>query len=198
MRKAKKSQIKICFIVAFLLLITFGCSSNNDIPTKLQPTEIQKQHSPNIPPDTLISLERTGCYGTCSAYTLVILTDGTVIFGSSMYYVRNGKESVQKSLRPIKSEISKEQLQQIIDEFERANFFSLKDSYRDVSDGCPTWGTDAPSVFVSIQINGRKKSIEHNLGCRYSGKDFPRVFPKELYELENKIDEIVNTEQWLK
>jgi hypothetical protein len=47
------------------------------------------------------------------------------------------------------------------------------------------------TLFTSIRINGRSKTIKHNHGCRG-----PKV-PKELTELEDKIDEIVNTAQWL-
>ena len=53
---------------------------------------------------------------------------------------------------------------------------------------CPT---DHPSAFTSIRINGKSKTINHYLGCLE-----PKV-PKGLTELENKIDEIVNTAQWL-
>ena len=49
--------------------------------------------------------------------------------------------------------------------------------------------TDAPSVITSIIIDGKTKSIEH-----YHG-DFSA--PEALTQLEDKIDEIVNSNQWI-
>jgi hypothetical protein len=159
--------------------------------------------------NTVISLERTRCYGTCPAYTLVVLADGTVIFHSPTYFVDEGKMNVQKSLRPIVSKISIAQVNQIVEEFEKANYFALLDKYVDKKEGgCPMEASDSSTVFTSIQIGEKKKSIQHYLGCTYGWKEIPRKgfpvkelpgpYPKELFDLENKIDEIVNIEQWLK
>lgn len=150
---------------------------------------------PTISSDTFIALERTGCYGTCPIYTLAISADGTIIFSGSYTTKVNGVMQWKRS-GVIKSSISPEQLHQLLMEFEKVNYFSLQNSYRDVRDGCPTNATDSPSVYTSIQINGQKKSVEHYLGCLYSTRDFA-VYPKELVALENRIDEIVNTKQWM-
>jgi hypothetical protein len=72
-------------------------------------------------------------------------------------------------------------------EFDRVRFFSLETSYWKDLRRCVT---DSPSAFTSIRINGKSKRIKHYLGCRE-----PKF--KEITELENKIDEIVNTAQWL-
>jgi hypothetical protein len=150
---------------------------------------------PTIPSDTFITLERTGCYGTCPSYTLAISADGTIIFSGSYYSTVNGGKQWKRS-GVIRSYITPEQLHQLLTEFEKANYFSLQNSYRDVRDGCPTYATDSPSAYTSIQINGQKKAIEHYLGCLSSSRDFAG-YPKELVDLENRIDEIVNTKQWM-
>ena len=50
--------------------------------------------------------------------------------------------------------------------------------------------TDMPSAFTSLTVDGKTKTVRH-----YHG-DFSA--PKELTELEDKIDEIVNSNQWIK
>jgi len=131
----------------------------------------------DIPHDLMITLERTECLGFCPVYKLMITADGAVVF--------EGRQFVKQEGMTIKSVITQERLKQLMAEFDRVKFFSLEDSYTYDRNVC--W-TDHPSAFTSIRINGKSKTIKHDHGCQG---------PKELTELENKIDEIVNTAQWL-
>ena len=126
-------------------------------------------------PDVVITLERTACKGTCPVYTLTINGTGFVIY--------EGKEFV-KTTGKVESNIGKEKVQQLVSEFEIINYFSLKDSYMEVTI------TDFPNVNTSINLNGRTKIIKHYRGDLNA--------PKPLTELEDKIDEIVNSAQWIK
>ncbi len=123
----------------------------------------------------IITLERTACYGFCPIYSLTIRGNGSVI-----YEGENFVETVGKA----ETVISKEKVEQLISEFEKSDYDSFKDSYTERTI------TDAPSVITSITKDGKTKTIEH-----YHG-DFNA--PEELTELEDKIDEIVNSEQWIK
>jgi uncharacterized protein DUF6438 len=134
----------------------------------------------DIPQDLKITLERTECFGYCPVYKLTITADGAVVF--------EGRRFVKQEGATIKSAISRERLKQLMAEFDRVKFFSLEDDYSETRLSCPT---DQPSAFTSIRVNGKSKTINHYLGCLE-----PKV-PKGLTELENKIDEIVNTAQWL-
>ncbi|MFC2069256.1 DUF6438 domain-containing protein [Chloroflexota bacterium] len=122
-----------------------------------------------------ITLERTACFGTCPVYMLTINGDGMIIY--------EGKDFV-KTKGSAKSNISQEKVEQLISEFEEVDYFSLNDKYTERTI------TDAPSVITSITTNGKTKAIEH-----YHG-DFSA--PEKLNELEDRIDEIVNSEQWIK
>jgi hypothetical protein len=137
----------------------------------------------DIPQDLMITLERTVCFGACPDYKLTITADGAVVF--------EGRQFVKQEGATIKSAISQERLKQLMAEFDKVRFFSLEDNYSDNRRVCDELWTDNPSAFTSIRINGKSKTIDHYHGCRG-----PKV-PKELTELENKIDEIVNTAQWL-
>jgi hypothetical protein len=136
-----------------------------------------------VPRDTVITLERTECYGFCPSYILTITADGSVIF--------EGRRHVKK-LGAAKSTISRERLLALIGEFEKINYFELRDRYEDNSDGCKEWRIDHPSAITSITVNGKSKSVRHYYGC--IGLD---VLAK-LESLEQAIDEAANTAQWIR
>ena len=125
--------------------------------------------------DMVITLERTPCYGFCPVYKLTIGGDGTVVYeGKDFVSIRNREETT----------ISRDEIDQLVKEFKRIDYFSLNDEYTERTI------TDAPSVITSITLDGKTKTIEH-----YHG-DFSA--PEELTELEDKIDEIVKSEKWIK
>ena len=165
-------------VLSLILLIAIcACSSLSNTPYP-EPQD--------IPPDTLITLERTICFGTCPAYTLTISADGAVVFTGEEYVREKGT---------VHSSIDKDQLKQLISEFTKAQYFSLRDSYISEEDGCPEVWTDSSTVTTSIRINRQYKSIVHYLGCQENNGS--SVFPKALMELENKIDEIIGTKKWV-
>lgn len=150
-----------------------------------------------VPADTLILLERTGCYGTCPGYTLTVAADGTVVFNATSYWVEEDGMSRHKQSGVIISRVSQDQVRRLIAEFEKADYFSLRDSYKN-DEGCPGGiATDMPTAHTAIRIDGRMKAIWHYHGCVDKGDMF-KVYPPKLTELENRIDEIVNTGQWMK
>ena len=69
-----------------------------------------------IPPDTLITLERPGCFLFCPEYTLTISADGLVTY--------DGKARV-RVIGKAQTQISREKVQVLIAAFLKARFFSL-------------------------------------------------------------------------
>ena len=145
-----------------------------------------------LPKDLLITLERSPCYGSCPFYKLTISANGKVTFEpksiSQDYKLVTGKT--------LKGSITKDQLKQLISEFEKINFFSLKDGYGKSWDyspdeNCPEIWTDASSAETAITMNGKTKTVSHYHGCVGSNT------LENLTKLEDRIDEIVNTNQWL-
>jgi hypothetical protein len=132
-------------------------------------------------------MKRSGCWKFCPIYELTIQPDGKVLFeGIQDTKTKGNAEGV----------LDKEKLAQVTSEIEKADFFALKNSYTNVSDNCPKYGTDAPTVTLFIKLNGKEKTITHNLGCTETGENW-KVFPQQLYNLENKIDEIAETKHWI-
>jgi hypothetical protein len=140
----------------------------------------------NVPPDTVITLERTICYGSCPMYTLTVTADGSVSFQPKHV---DGRAIVSGRVK--QGSISKDKVRELVSEFERANYFSFKDSYRLFDKECSESWTDHPSAITSLTINGKFKSVDHDYGCKGN------IVLDRLTDLENKIDEIANTKQWL-
>jgi len=166
-------------LIAFLAFY-FDCGSvKNDEAQSPNQTTAQK-----IPKDLLITLERTVCYGRCPAYKLSIKSDGAVLFEGIDFTKVKGKAE---------DKISSEKVSQLIKAFENADFYNLNGKYD--NQNCYQW-TDNPSATTSIQIDGKAKSIAHYQGCREGNDNFKKELSK-LTELENKIDEIVETKRWV-
>lgn len=125
--------------------------------------------------DIVITIEREVCFGGCPAYSAQIYADGTVV------YV--GKENV-KVIGEKRFKISREGIQTLIKEFERIDYFSLKDKYDVDENGMSV--TDQPTTTTSICLAGKKKKVV-NYYCA----------PKQLEQLEDKIDSVAGLFEFL-
>jgi Domain of unknown function (DUF6438) len=153
-----KSQLLLSGMTLALLFLS-ACS------TTLRATEWK---------DLVMTLERTECYGPCPDYRLTINGDGSVVYEGRNFVKVTGRQTTT---------ISQERMRQLVSEFEKANFFSLADSYEQIT------VLDNPTVIMSITIDGKSKTVRH-----YHGD---KTAPKILTDLENKIDEIANSNQWV-
>jgi len=120
--------------------------------------------------NVVITLERTACYGTCPDYRLTIYGDGRIVYEGKKFVEVTGLQTAQ---------LSQDKIKQLINEFSRIDYFSLKDEY---TESVP----DLPTTITSITINGKAKKVVNYHGA-----------PKKLDELENKIDEITNSKSWV-
>ncbi|CAN5294869.1 hypothetical protein BH10ACI1_BH10ACI1_01500 [soil metagenome] len=178
-------------LTTLILLFGFACNlvkTNNSTGNNSQNTQIDNSKnqlsSGEIPNDLLITLGRTACYGTCPIYKLTVKADGSVLFEG---------EKFTKTVGKAEGKISEIQVKQLIKEFENVDYFNLNGKYD--SANCYQI-TDSPSAVTSIQFNGKQKSVDHYYGCQQGSDDFEKELAK-LKNLENKIDEIVETKRWI-
>jgi len=123
---------------------------------------------------TMITLERTPCFGRCPVYKVSIYGDGTVRYDGKEYVkVKGGQTRI----------ISPEQVRQLRAEFEQASYFSFKENYDTIT------FTDAPLAITSATIDGRTKRVRHYLG--------DGTAPRELTVLEERIDEVSGAREWV-
>ncbi len=158
-----------CIFLFLLITLFTGCL------VLKQKEGTDKSTSPAAGENIAIELERTACFGSCPVYSLKIKGDGTVIYSGVQFVKIKG---IQETT------ISMDAVNQLLLEFEKANYFSLNDSYTKFGK------SDMPSANTSITIGDQTKAVKH-----YHGDS---TAPQKLTELENKIDETVNSAQWIK
>jgi len=172
-------------LMAAVMLFSAVCYAQS--PVSLLPS----QSVPNAPSESgerVIVLARgAGYWDIGPVYRVLIYADGSVTYIGS-------KNVKTKGLA--KSRISPEDVQRLVKEFERINYSSLLDEYSDKG-GCPFFLWDGPNAFTTLNIGGKKKSVFHDSGC-LADSESNASFPRGLTELENLIDEIVNSNQWIK
>lgn len=117
--------------------------------------------------DLLITINRSGCFGDCPAYSARIYADGTVV------YV--GVAAV-KEIGERRHKISQGAIQALIKEFQRLDYWSLRDSYEADEKGTVT--LDLEKTTTSICLDGKKKQVVNVHG------------PKRLDELEERIESL--------
>lgn len=139
----------------------------------------------------LITLERSGCFGSCPVYKLTITGHGRAVFESradpSVFAAMQPSTAPPQSgvLIPGRHEvqIAPSTIDALIDQFRRARFFSLKDEYR-------AQVTDRSTVVLSIDTgNGRKRVLD------YVGEKVG--MPPAVGELEKAVDIAANTGRWI-
>jgi len=106
-------------------------------------------------------------------YHLIVFGDGTVVFEGRSGTVADGFKIAS---------ISEETLRQLLSEFESVGFSSMTDY--DVGG----W-TDAASARTTLDWKGKRNSVYH-----YFGNNMP---DEKITQLENKIDELIQTEKWV-
>lgn len=126
---------------------------------------------------TVITLERSYCFGMCPVYSLTIGGDGTVTYQGTRYVNVVGTAT---------SQIPVSDVQALVDQMMQADYFNLS-----VPATCPEgmW-TDMPSSITSLSLDNQSHTIVYDHGNQCA--------PAILATLENRIDEISKSAQWVK
>jgi hypothetical protein len=156
------------------------------------PISIAEQAAPTQDfSDLEIIMTRGMCLGTCPAYTLQIQGNGEGVYNGEYSVSTEGQQTFH---------VTREQVEELLDAFETAEFYSLEDSYL-----APT--PEGAFNKVSITYHGKTKTVIYKGGCvtpvPNSTPGEPDLImneggpPQALCELENEIDRIVNSSQWI-
>jgi hypothetical protein len=133
------------------------------------------QRVPDLSAHELLRFERTVCFGECPAYKVDLFEDGHLQYAGSVAVAIPGPAEVwiaTPAMAKIRSSIQR--LSEL-----KADCCNCYDS------------TDSPSVNMTFRTRGGKepKKIDHYHGCEKA--------PDWLYEMENSIDELLDTERWV-
>jgi hypothetical protein len=163
-------------LIFFGLILGFAAAM-----VKPQSSVIAPASPHSIPADAVIALAEEGLL-------IRILSDGTVLVEGQTFDFDIGR---------IKMRIGREEVRNLIDGFERINFFSLRDGYRDKADGCWDGGrTHCVLIMrtITLTLNGRTKSV-----TRYPYECLEKdgsSRPHELVALEKQIEDAVDLKRW--
>lgn len=116
--------------------------------------------------DIEIKLEKTACYGPCPIYSVIIYGDGIVLYDGIQHV-----DNICKSTH----QISKEDVDDLVELIYNLNYFSLKDRYE------ANWIDDS-TVITSVKINSDEKTVVN----------YGHYGPDRLHNIEKKIDDLTN------
>lgn len=164
-----------------LVLGGWGCAQPPAASRELRPQPNANARA--APAEKVITLQRKdGGWGMSPVYDLTIYADGGVVF--------EGKKNV-KTTGTASGSVGRQEVERLISEFEKADYFSLADRYMD-KENCPVPSADTPIIVTSLTHNGRSKTVVHDTGC----KGVPAL--EKLSALEKLIEEVAGTRRWIK
>jgi ankyrin repeat protein len=141
------------------------------------PERLPKNHvaAPVLRRDSkiVITLERSGCFGSCPAYSVTVSMDG-IIFDGGGFVAAPGKHS---------DIVNADDVRKLAKRFVATDFYSMDSSYT-------ASVTDNPSYTLSISIDGHTKKVEDYVGSWVG-------MPAVITELEEEVDRFARTERWI-
>lgn len=141
------------------------------------PERLPTKHvtAPAIRPDSkvTVTLERTGCFGSCPSYKVAVSTTG-ILFDGRSFVVAEGKHTDTADPEEVRHFAKR-----IVD----ADFYSMDDSYE-------ASVTDNPAYVLTISIDGHQKQVVDYVGA-WEG------MPEVITELEEGVDFFARTQRWI-
>ena len=125
-----------------------------------------------------IQLERTGCFGSCPAYSITIHGDGRVEYSGKSYIKEVGTRE---------GTIDTDKIRALTSVFAKMRFWGIAEDYSAAK--CKgRMCTDMATSITRLTIKGVTHSVKHYYGCGSA--------PKSLFDIESAIDKSANSEQW--
>ena len=126
------------------------------------------------PTDFFIKLSRSGCYGTCPSYSVVIHGGGKIEFHGGHYVSIPGNHQAR---------ITPEAAARLLERYRAAEFFEFNDKY-------VASVTDNPTYCLELVIGGKRKTITDYVGTWVG-------MPTLVSELEDAVDDAAGTDRWV-
>lgn len=118
-----------------------------------------------------ITIQKTGCFGTCPTYIFTIDGTGKGIYQGARFVLVSGEKEKQ---------FSAEKTNSLFQAFAEADYWSYEDAYADDRI------VDLPSTYLTYTHDGQTKKIR-----------LAYQFPEKLGELSNLTQSYANSEFWI-
>lgn len=119
---------------------------------------------------TEIGIERTVCYGTCPAYAFIAKSDGTFRYIGERHVERNGNYNGTISVW----------------HYNALARYILDSGYMDLESTYKPSVTDNPTVFTTVVVNSKRKTISN----------YAHGGPSKLWAIEQLIDGLMSGAKW--
>jgi len=120
-----------------------------------------------------ISLERTGCFGTCPDYRVQVHGDGTVEYEGGNFVDVLGAHVYR---------IPQEQVEALVAKLRQADLWSMDKSYRAMI-------TDNPSYELTLRMGDEVHEIDDYVGTAVG-------MPHAVRDFEEEVDRVARTSEW--
>lgn len=140
------------------------------------------------PADTLLSLERTPCFGFCPVYRLSFLSGGRVVLAGTA-----PNASFRKELR-----VPAARVDSLARAMATGGFLALDTAYFPGSADCQHAATDHPGSIVTLWQAGTRHEVRYYHGCYPSNRvqEAPAGI-RQLLAWEDAIDSLGRTGEWV-
>jgi len=130
---------------------------------------------PNVPMSQVaITLERTGCYGTCPAYWVTLYGDGRAVYEGRGYVDVLGRHEYR---------VDPARIAALVESARGKDIWSMANEYR-----YPV--TDNPTYFMRLKFGDQGKEIEDYVGGSAG-------MPEVISEFEDEIDRAAESNAWI-
>lgn len=141
------------------------------------PERFPKKHvtAPAIRQDSkvTVTLERSGCFGSCPSYTVAVSTTG-IVFDGRGFVVAEGKHT---------DTADADEVRKLAKRIVETDFYSMDDSYS-------ASVTDMPTYVLTVSIDGNQKQVVDYQGV-WEG------MPAVITEFEERVDALARTQLWI-
>ncbi|HEX9951997.1 MAG TPA: DUF6438 domain-containing protein [Rubricoccaceae bacterium] len=137
-----------------------------------------------VPADgpTVVTLERTACFGWCPVYTVTAFADGRVAF--------EGREHVA-TVGAAEGRVDPAVVAGLVAQAEAADHAGYPDALTRGSDACERVSTDGPTATTTVRTASGVSRVEHYGGCRgFAGE-------VALTAFEAEVDRALETAAWV-
>lgn len=141
------------------------------------PERMPKVHvpAPRVRKDSnvVITLRRTGCFGSCPSYTVSVSTSG-IEFDGGGFVTAKGKH---------KATADPSAVRELAKTFIADDFYSMDPMYRANVTDCPTY-------VLTISVDGRTQRVVDYMGTWVG-------MPEVISDLEDEVDSFAQTKRWI-
>jgi hypothetical protein len=190
-RNLKTPGISFFFAVilglsSFSLLVTSAAGQSN--APELAPDSRQKEIKRYVELDLFSIQASVDSDESRPLYKVTIYGDRRLIFEG------NTKGASSKT---IEAQITERQLEELLDAVKKAKFFEFQPSYATFDDGCRVSGSHGNGYFLTLKQESNEKTVRYDSVCYQGNRRFSRELMR-LRQLKEKIQTILNIEQWIK